>query len=505
MKKFVLLLLSVVVIASCSFQPETVTPAQIPQKPTVEDIQRYTLDRHDELAFLHLAVSHNVSPQELEKQVKSFLASGTGVSRSAGSAGSAITGVKKVSIAEGKGFPARSAPGRSVTDPEELPEIPFYLFSLENAAEQTTGYVLACGDKRLPGIIAVVEDGDFEDENPFREVFLANLTDYITETIEIYNNITEADIAEALKNWENKQEQGNSRLMSPEILLPANPCWPSSLIKTQWGQNYPYNKVLNSYTNNIYYLNNMGGLPTGCVATALAQIMAYHEWPQAPFPALHHSTIGLGVVFDKFTDFGNNNATVLFSDLSYDWANMKSRKQAASLDLQYQNEVSVLMFQLGCAVNMIYGLDGSVAPNENVLVALVLMGYLSGTLVNYDINHIVLSIINGLPVYVVAAYTLYGTVGHAWVIDNYKIPYVKIEIQPGVFQERWFPYVHCNLGWYGAGDGWYYSGIFDTTTDPVDIDPVDLDDKDKPIPIPEPYAHVFQYRQKIIPYIQPIR
>jgi hypothetical protein len=473
-KKIVLLFLSVVVIASCYFQPET--PAQISKKLTVEDIERYTLDRHDELALLHLVLSHDVSSQELERKVNMFLASDA--SRRVGSADSAITGVKKVSITDGKGFSTYSAP--SVTSRQESPEIPFYLFSLENYAEKTSGYVLACGDKRLPGIIAVVEDGNFEDEHPFREVFLANLTGYIMETIEVYNNITEADIAAALKNLEDKQD--NSR--SVELVIITVVGHPSPLVKTKWGQFAPYNKVLKIY----------GGrevdLPTGCIATAMAQIMAYHEWPSAPLPAVYHPTVGM--IFDAFINPHNENEIIHFFGMSYEWDKMKENKSASLINLSYRNEIGVLMFQIGCAVDMIYGPGGSIASSENVPAAMALMGYLPGPLIDYDFIQIVQSISYGLPVCIFAN-SGGGRVGHAWVIDNYIAHLAVAEIQPGVFYQELFPFVHCNIGLDGKSDGWYYSGIFNA----AGLVALDTDD--------QPLSFNYLYQQEIIPYILPIR
>jgi hypothetical protein len=189
--------------------------------------------------------------------------------------------------------------------------------------------------------------------------------------------------------------------------------------------------------------------------------------------------------------------------MSYEWAKMKEGKSAGQLDSPYKNEVGVLMFQIGCAVNMQYGGSplGSSSPSANVPTAMAIMGYLSGALIDYDFAHIVLSISRSLPVYISATsenYELSGKAGHAWVIDNYMTQLRRVELLPGVFYQASFPYVHCNLGWDGDCDGWYLSGIFNTW-----IGPASLDDADsKSLRREQCY---YQYQQKIIPYIQPIR
>jgi hypothetical protein len=134
---------------------------------------------------------------------------------------------------------------------------------------------------------------------------------------------------------------------------------------------------------------------------------------------------------------------------------------------------------------------------------MALMGYLSGPLIDYDFNHIVLSILHGLPVYISAisldrnAYYRYEINGHAWIIDNYVAYLLMVEIQPGVLYQGLFPYVHCNFGWDGDCDGWYASGIFNTAAGPSA-----LDTNDDPY---QPNPHNYQYQQQIIPYIQPVR
>ena len=45
------------------------------------------------------------------------------------------------------------------------------------------------------------------------------------------------------------------------------------LIKTKWGQDYPYNEQCPLIASNIHQ-------PTGCVATAMSQLMYYHQYPK---------------------------------------------------------------------------------------------------------------------------------------------------------------------------------------------------------------------------------
>jgi len=139
-----------------------------------------TVDRRELLALLHAADSHENSESDLQEEVLSLLQADS-VSRSASgqSATSVISGVKKFTTTIEDGFSSYPANARSASAEEEASEIPFYLFSLENEEAQTTGFAIACGDNRIGSVLAVVEDGAYDDgEDPFLGVFYANLEDY---------------------------------------------------------------------------------------------------------------------------------------------------------------------------------------------------------------------------------------------------------------------------------------------------------------------------------------
>ena len=69
------------------------------------------------------------------------------------------------------------------------------------------------------------------------------------------------------------------------------------LLKSKWGQYDPYDKL-------THY-------PTGCVATAVAQVMYYHQWPEKG-----KGTASYTVTYDKTIRSAD------FSQSHYDWANM---------------------------------------------------------------------------------------------------------------------------------------------------------------------------------------
>lgn len=189
------------------------------------------------------------------------------------------------------------------------------------------------------------------------------------------------------------------------------------MVYTKWNQNIsPYNN------------ETPGNQPAGCVVTALAQILAYEEYPTQ-------------------IDFGDGT----FGN----WTDMKTvytyPQTYYSGTQEGQNQVAKLFRLLGlpeyCDVH--YN-DGSWALSSNAKSALQDLGYtnvkLHFSLTDFRSLHskVLIQLINGHPVFTSGLNS--GSIyGHAWVIDGFQINYY-----------------HINWGWGGAADGYYNSGVFNT-------------------------------------------
>lgn len=104
------------------------------------------------------------------------------------------------------------------------------------------------------------------------------------------------------------------------------------LVETSWHQRWPYNDQCPVMGCTDPSLNSRPHV--GCVATAGAQIMRYWHWPP----------------------YGSGSP---YSD-AYDWVNMPIRVSAASTAAEI-NAVAELCHEVGVAVGMSYGCDGSEA------------------------------------------------------------------------------------------------------------------------------------------------
>lgn len=123
------------------------------------------------------------------------------------------------------------------------------------------------------------------------------------------------------------------------------------LINTKWSQNYPYNCEIPVYSNNGQrYL-------TGCVATAMAQVMNYWQHPKQ----------GVGSYSYMLED---HEFAADFGATTYDWDHMLGNYSNGYSETEAK-AVGTLMYHAGVAVEMEYGLSSSAAPLENIGNALV--------------------------------------------------------------------------------------------------------------------------------------
>lgn len=202
----------------------------------------------------------------------------------------------------------------------------------------------------------------------------------------------------------------------------------SYLCKAQWGQESPYNLKCPEIGGNTGY--------TGCVATAMAQIMYYYKYPA--------SGSGNNCTYTVVDSRGRTKSHTQSFANPYDWENMKDTYTSWSINGQ---AVATLMFDAGCAVHMQYASDGSGAYTNDAATAFVKNFGYDSLSVNY-LTRLYYSdeewmriidneISNGRPILYSGVDATSG--GHAFVFD-------------GINGKG---YVHINWGWDGAANGFY--------------------------------------------------
>ena len=138
--------------------------------------------------------------------------------------------------------------------------------------------------------------------------------------------------AEIAADWE--------KLSSGQGLSPKRSRSVNALVQTRWNQGSPYNNLC------PYDSGEGERTVTGCVATAMAQIMKYWNYP----------TQGNGSVTYNATGYGNQTAN--FGNTTYDWNNMLNTYSNSATSAQ-KNAVATLMYHCGVAVHMSYGVSST--------------------------------------------------------------------------------------------------------------------------------------------------
>ena len=199
------------------------------------------------------------------------------------------------------------------------------------------------------------------------------------------------------------------------------------MLTTRWDQERPY--------YNMCPMEGTSRCMTGCVATAMAQVLRYWRYPERT----------TGTVITNSTS--GSSVSVDFDGLEFDWDGMlDTYSYVTGYGTRQANAVAQLMVACGVSVNMNYRRDGSGASATFIPTALTrnfgfypTVTYASRNAYgdNDWMELIYADLSKGQPV-------IYGGVdtrslGHCFVFDGYD--------EDGL--------VHVNWGWSGQADGYY--------------------------------------------------
>lgn len=291
--------------------------------------------------------------------------------------------------------------------PDKNKNTAFYIINYEGG-----GFVILAADKRSEPILAFSDEHNFNMDSEYFPTGLVGWLYNSKENIEKYRDGQLDFEPEAAMKWKDLKN-GGADVITYRKVEPEEPdCTPyviqkGPFLETTWGQGCGYNSLTPSMTcghcNNAY---------TGCVATAMAQIMKYHQFPS-----------------------------------SYNWSNMPNSYGTTS--------TAGLMRDLGIAVNMNYTCDGSRASTKNEVASSFKndFGYSSATYSDYNYQTVKNELNNNRPVVLRggrdSGWWIFGQYsdGHAWVSDGF-LSY----IDPCWGSTLKF---NMNWGWDGTYNGWY--------------------------------------------------
>lgn len=291
---------------------------------------------------------------------------------------------------------------------EAADEAYYYVFN----SEGNNGFVIVSGDDRTAPVFGYSDTGSF-DENNIPENMRAWLEGYVEE-IKALDSETPAVSSDIPLTRMRKAES---------VMRPIAP-----LITAKWNQDSPYNDNCPTY-------DGTNKCATGCVATAMAQVMYYYRAQSvnattAEIPAYTTSTLKISIP-----------ATPASSPI--DWGNMTDTYSSSSTAEQ-KAAVAALMEYCGHAVQMDYN-QSSGAYSSDVPSALEkYFGYATGglcisrevyTLQEWE-DMVYEELLEKRPL-LYSGSSAGG--GHAFVVDGYD--------GEGLF--------HFNWGWGGMSNGYF--------------------------------------------------
>ena len=209
---------------------------------------------------------------------------------------------------------------------------------------ENDGYVLVSGTDRLTQVVGYGLEGGF-DPTDVPENFKAWLDDL------------------ALLVSELESTSGATLRSSARSTTPIAPL----LGGTKWNQGAPYNNMCPTYLKD----GETKRAVTGCVATAIAQVMYYHKWPIQ------------GTGSNTYTTILNKDSTqsvtltANFGNTTYDWDHMTPTYGDESTP-EEENAVALLMSHCGIAVNMSYGSSSGASTRRTMCSLPSYFGYDKG-------------------------------------------------------------------------------------------------------------------------------
>lgn len=304
-----------------------------------------------------------------------------------------------------KGIPVRQSLDMAYAQPGKAAEARslYYVFNVGN----DKGFVIVAGDDAVSPILAYADRGDF----------------------------SEREMAPAAKAMlESYAQQIEMIQQNPSLAVAASTSYAAiaPMVETQWNQMEPYN-----YMCPIIRGEAVRSV-TGCVATAMAQIIYYHKHPVEQTKAIPAYELS-----SRYVIPGADPVTLNWDAMQLTYTGSEAEDDPSAL------AVAQLMVLCGKSVKMSYSSSASGAASESVPAALKEYFDYDGAAhmvyrdeyTNADWEKMIYDELAAKrPVYL-SGTSVSGTsvVGHAFVCDGYD--------GEGLF--------HINWGWGGMSDGFF--------------------------------------------------
>lgn len=219
------------------------------------------------------------------------------------------------------------APGLSARWADITPDTDFHEFYLFKNTEGK-GFVIIAADNCVQPVLGYSTTN--EARTPLPDHILFFLQEYEREIA--FHKSQQTPATETIEQLWSSLLQGNYAALATTSVAP--------LLTTTWDQS--------PYYNNLCPDSAGTHAVAGCVATSVAQLMKYWNWPVT------------GNGSHNYTDATFGPLSADFGSTTYDWTNMPNALNFGSTATQV-NAVATLIYHIGVAVEMQYGINGSAA------------------------------------------------------------------------------------------------------------------------------------------------
>lgn len=288
----------------------------------------------------------------------------------------------------------------------------FYVFN----RGKKQGFIIISADDNMPTVLGYADQGSF-DENTMPENMRNWLDGY----------------SRSISHVVSLPQQQQQRFVRAGKAAKAKYTPIEPICATTWNQGEPYNMKCPTYGDQR--------CPTGCVATAAAQVMKVHKHPTHGVGS--HSYVWNG------SDQTTQTLSADFANTTYLWSSMKNDYSTGS-SMNQKNAIATLMYHVGVACEMGYGANASSADPSVMMSALI-------TYFDYDpairkilkdymsysefMNYLIADLQEGRPVFF-GGHTP-NNEGHAFICDGLDADGL----------------LHINWGWGGICDGYFLLSV----------------------------------------------
>ncbi|MHC4204562.1 MAG: C10 family peptidase [Planctomycetota bacterium] len=319
----------------------------------------------------------------------------------------------------------------------------YYVVNLE-----PSGYVIVSTDDRIEPIIAFSAQGayDFSFENPLVALTTIDLNgrmEAFRNTYYLQAAVEKPTAAKTQGKWRhfiNLAADSEGRYNQMSMTNPGD-IRVLPLLRSRWGQ-------AKACGDNLYNYYTPSNYPCGCLATTMAQVMRYYEYPTGPIGVHEYAIEVSGTRGQRENTRGGDGLGG-----AYNWSDMPLRplEDCNNLTETKRQAIGALCYDAGIAVEMRYEPDGSGALMPDAKNAMVDLFQYSNVVLGYDSNRNIHSVLTEIinpnldakaPVILAISDPFDPNGGHAVVCDGYGYESSTL-------------YHHLNMGWNGTDDIWY--------------------------------------------------